>query len=83
MCLCAVLIAALGFVIGVLFFPMIVHLRLRRNADYDNSNMLNTYKLFWVLTMRRIMLSKLQDEYGNRPLAFVANDETVNSPRVR
>lgn len=73
------ILIAVGFwALGLLSFPLIMHLRLRKNHDYDDSNMTNTYRMIWVLTMRRILLSKLRDSKGNYPLAFVANDETEN-----
>jgi len=74
------ILIALGFwVAGLLSFPIVMHLRFRKNADYDNSNMTNTVRMIWVMTMRRILMSKLKAPDGSYPLDFVQHDETKNT----
>lgn len=72
------LIAILAFCLGVLSFPLILHLRARRSPDYDKSNMLNTYRIIGFIGTRAAMLSTLSYPNGKKPFNFVTKDATEN-----
>jgi len=74
-----IILILIGVLLGLLLFPEILHRRMRLNSDYDGSNRLNTYRLIWVLAMRRVLLSQLTAPDGSKPLSFVSHDETINT----
>lgn len=73
-----ILIAIGFFCLGVLSFPLIMHLRARRSPDYDKSNMLNMYRIIGFISTRTALLSTLTYPNGKKPFSFVKNDATEN-----
>jgi hypothetical protein len=64
-----------GIVIGVLIFPLLMFLRARRSNEWDNSNMLNMYRVLAHLTTRPGDFARMQYSDGRKPFWYLANDE--------
>jgi len=70
-----VLLVILGFIIGLLSFPLVMFLRARRSKEWDNSNMLNMYRVIAHISTRPGDLWHLQFPNGTKPFWYLNKDE--------
>jgi len=71
----SILIAIGFFLLGILLFPMLMFLRARRDGSWDDSNMLNMYRVIAHLTVRPGDFGKMFYEDGRRPFWYINEDE--------
>jgi hypothetical protein len=71
----SILIATGFFLLGVLLFPLLMFLRARRDGSWDDSNMLNMYRVVAHLTVRPGDFGKMFYEDGRRPFWYINKDE--------
>jgi len=65
----------LGIIIGVLIFPLIMFLRARRSREWDDSNMLNMYRVIAHLSTRPSDFGLMQYPDGTKPFWYINKDE--------
>jgi len=65
----------LGIIIGVLIFPLIMFLRARRSREWDDSNMLNMYRVIAHISTRPGDLGHMQFPDGRKPFWYINQDE--------
>lgn len=71
----SILIATGFFLLGVLLFPAIMFLRASRDKRWDDSNILNMYRVIAHLTVRPGDFGKMFYEDGRRPFWYINQDE--------
>lgn len=76
----ALIIAVLGFLLGVLMFPLLLFLRARRSDSWDDSNMTNIYRVIAHLATHPEDFGKmwLLDTDGHaykKPFWYIDKDE--------
>ncbi len=70
-----ILIAGLGFLIGILSFPLLMFVRARRDSSWDNSNITNMYRVIAHLGAHPGDFAKFQYEDGEKPFWYLSKDE--------
>lgn len=70
-----ILIAVGCFLLGVLLFPALMFLRASRDGSWDDSNILNMYRVVAHLTVRPGDFGKMFYEDGRRPFWYINKDE--------
>jgi len=69
-----------GILIGLLLFPLVMFARARQSNAWDNSNMLNMYRVIARIATRPGDLSNLSFPDGTKPFWYTSKDETVVVP---
>lgn len=71
----AVLLSIGFFLLGVLLFPVLVFMRARRDENWDDSNILNIYRVIAHLVVRPGDFGRMFYEDGRRPFWYINKDE--------
>ena len=77
------LLIVAGVIIGWLSFPLIMFARARRDAAWDNSNMLNMYRVVAHIGAHPGDLALMQYADGKMPFYYIGNDELSDNMDVR
>lgn len=69
------LVAGLSFLLGIFLFPALMFLRARRDGSWDDSNIINIYRVIAHLMVRPGDFGRMQYEDGRRPFWYINRDE--------
>jgi len=74
--LCGILIGLCSFLLGLFAFPLIIFLRARRDAAWDDSNMSNIYRVIGHIGAHPSDFSKMRYiGSGKNPFWYISKDE--------
>lgn len=65
----------LGIALGILIFPLVMFLRARRSNEWDNSNMLNMYRVLAHLSTRPGDFAVMEYPDKRKPFWYLSKDE--------
>lgn len=71
------------FLLGALSLPLILFLRARRDGAWDDSNMMNIYRVIAHLGAHPSDFGKMQYPDGKRPFWYINKDELSDVVDVR
>lgn len=74
-----------GFLLGILCCPLIIFLRARRCSAWDDSNMMNIYRVVAYLAVNPEKFGEMKLKDGSRPFWYINKDEfseVVNGPKI-
>ena len=87
-----IIILLAGFLLGILMFPLLLFLRARRSDGWDDSNMMNIYRViahlathpedFGQMYYKKFIHQRQEYGLGKRPFWYISEDElsdVVNS----
>lgn len=72
------IVALFSFVLGFFVFPLALFLRARRDSEWDDSNMLNIYRLVAHIATHPGDFGKVQYPNGKRPFWYISKDEITD-----
>lgn len=64
-----------GLILGILLAPLVIFIRARRDSAWDDSNMMNIYRIVAHLATHPSDFGKMQYEDGKRPFWYINKDE--------
>jgi len=65
----------LAFLFGILACPLIIFIRARRDDSWDDSNMMNIYRVVAHLATHPSDFGKMRYEDGKKPFWYINKDE--------
>jgi len=71
------------FVLGILFCPILIFLRARKDDAWDDSNMTNIIRVFAHLATHPGDFGKMQYEDGFKPFWYLNKDEFSDVVKTR
>jgi len=71
----SLIILMAGIVIGVFIFPLILFLRARRSDHWDNSNMMNIYRVLAYLATHPDKFGEMYFKDGKKSFPYIGMDE--------
>lgn len=69
------LVCVLSIVLGILLCPLVIFIRARRDSAWDDSNMMNVYRVIAHLAVKPSDFGKMQFPGGKRPFWYIDKDE--------
>lgn len=65
----------LSMILGMLLFPAVLFIRASRSKAWDDSNVINMYRVVFHLMIHPADFGKLQFEDGKKPFWYINKDE--------
>jgi len=69
------LVFLLSLILGILLCPLVIFIRARRSSSWDDSNMMNIYRIVAHLAVSPSDFGKMMYEDGKRPFWYINKDE--------
>ena len=79
----SILIALSFFILGMLCLPLIIFVRAKRDGSWDDSNMMNIYRVVAHLATHPSDFGLMQYKDGKRPFWYINKDELSDVVDVR
>ncbi|MDH5426197.1 MAG: hypothetical protein OEY29_14505 [Gammaproteobacteria bacterium] len=74
----------IGFILGILLFPLLIFLRARRDPQWDNSNITNIYRLIAHIATHPNDFTKMRYiGTGKDPFWYLGKDEFSEVTKTR
>jgi hypothetical protein len=71
------------FILGILFCPVVLFLRARKDDSWDNSNMTNIIRVVAHIATHPSDFAKMQFEDGTKPFWYLNKDEFADVVKTR
>lgn len=78
-----VFVVVLGFIFGLILFPLVLFIRARRDSAWDDSNMTNMYRLIAHIATHPSDFGKMQFPNGDKPFWYINKDEITEVVKTR
>jgi len=78
-----ILIALSFFILGILSAPLVIFLRARRDSSWDDSNMMNIFRLVAHIATHPSDFGKMKFDDGSKPFWYINKDEFADVVKTR
>lgn len=69
------IVSIIAFLLGVILTPLLLFIRARKDASWDDSNMTNIYRIIAHLATHPSDFGKMQYSDGKKPFWYINKDE--------
>ena len=78
-----ILVALSFFILGMICCPLLIFIRAKRDGSWDDSNMMNIYRVVAHLATHPSDFGRMTYEDGKRPFWYINKDELSDVVDVR